>query len=305
MKSMTIRPPRSRSLSCRAISSAASRLVANAVSSISSPLVARAELISIETSASVWSMTMLPPEGSSTVWRNADSIWLSIWNRVNRGTGSSYSRSFGRLCGIARSTNWRASSQALLSSMMISPMSALRWSRSARMIELLSWKTRNGAGRPTTAALIASQMPSRYSRSQLISSVDRPTPAVRTMTPMPSGISISRSVSRSSSRSSPLMRRDTPPARGLFGISTMKRPARLMKVVRAAPLLPRSSFSTWTTISWPSRSRSLKFRRPAESGSLRKYSRDISFRGRKPCRLAPYSTNAASRLGSMRVIRPL
>ena len=34
--------------------------------------------------------------------------------------------------------------------------------------------------------------------------------------------------SRSSARSSPSMRRDTPPARGLFGISTRKRPARLM-----------------------------------------------------------------------------
>ena len=42
------------------------------------------------------------------------------------------------------------------------------------------------------------------------------------------------------------MRRETPPARGLFGISTRKRPARLMKVVSAAPLVPRSSFSTWT-----------------------------------------------------------
>src|SRR5579875_3734004 len=34
------------------------------------------------------------------------------------------------------------------------------------------------------------------------------------------------------------MRRETPPARGLFGISTRKRPARLMNVVSAAPLLP-------------------------------------------------------------------
>ena len=38
MKSMTIRPPRSRSRSWRAISSAASRLVRNAVSSMSPPL---------------------------------------------------------------------------------------------------------------------------------------------------------------------------------------------------------------------------------------------------------------------------
>src|SRR5437588_4896968 len=48
------------------------------------------------------------------------------------------------------------------------------------------------------------------------------------------------------------MRRETPPARGLFGISTRKRPARLMNVVSAAPLVPRSSFSTCTMISWPS-----------------------------------------------------
>ena len=48
----------------------------------------------------------------------------------------------------------------------------------------------------------------------------RPTPAVRTMTPMSSGICRLSSASRSCSRSSPSMRRETPPARGLFGIST-------------------------------------------------------------------------------------
>ena len=53
MKSMTIRPPMSRSRSCRAISSAASRLVLRAVASMSPPRVLRAELMSIETSASV------------------------------------------------------------------------------------------------------------------------------------------------------------------------------------------------------------------------------------------------------------
>ena len=64
------------------------------------------------------------------------------------------------------------------------------------------------------------------------------------------------------------MRRDTPPARGLFGISTRKRPARLMKVVSAAPLLPRSSFSTWTMISWPSSIRSRMPRLPFLAGLL-------------------------------------
>jgi len=58
MKSMTMSPPRSRRRSCRAISSAASQLVLNAVVSMSPALVARAELTSTETSASVWSMTI-------------------------------------------------------------------------------------------------------------------------------------------------------------------------------------------------------------------------------------------------------
>ncbi len=90
--------------------------------------------------------------------------------------------------------------------------------------------------------------------------------------------------SRIWSRSSPSMRRDTPPARGLFGISTRKRPARLMKVVRAAPLLPRSSFSTWTMISWPSVSSSRMFMRPPWGWPSRKNSLEISFSGRKPWR---------------------
>ena len=63
MKSMTMSPPISRSLSCLPISSAASRFVFNAVSSISEPRVARAELISIETRASVGSITTEPPDG--------------------------------------------------------------------------------------------------------------------------------------------------------------------------------------------------------------------------------------------------
>ena len=78
MKSITIKPPMSRRRSCRAISSAASRLVHRAVSSISPPLVARAELMSIETSASVGSITIDPPDGRRTSRWNADSIWPSI-----------------------------------------------------------------------------------------------------------------------------------------------------------------------------------------------------------------------------------
>ena len=78
MKSMTISPPMSRSRSCRATSSTASMLVVMAVSSMSAPLVARAELMSMETSASVGSMTMAPPEGSLTLRAKALAIWRSI-----------------------------------------------------------------------------------------------------------------------------------------------------------------------------------------------------------------------------------
>ena len=88
MKSMTTRPPMSRRRSWRATSSAASRLVLSAVSSMSPPLVERAELMSIATSASVWSMTSAPPEGRRTSRRKADSICDSIWKRVNSGTRS-------------------------------------------------------------------------------------------------------------------------------------------------------------------------------------------------------------------------
>ncbi len=45
-------------------------------------------------------------------------------------------------------------------------------------------------------------------------------PAVRAITLMPFGTSSWEMVSRNSLRSSPSIRRDTPPPRGLFGIST-------------------------------------------------------------------------------------
>ncbi len=63
MKSITIRPPRSLNLSCRATSLAASMFVANAVDSMSLPLVERAEFTSMETIASVGSITIDPPDG--------------------------------------------------------------------------------------------------------------------------------------------------------------------------------------------------------------------------------------------------
>ena len=67
MKSMTIKPPKSLRRIWRATSSAASKLVRVAVSSISPPRMARAEFTSTETKASVWSITMAPQLGKFTV----------------------------------------------------------------------------------------------------------------------------------------------------------------------------------------------------------------------------------------------
>ena len=64
IKSITIKPPRSLNLNCLATSFAASIFVAKAVDSISLPFVDLAELTSIETIASVGSMTIDPPDGS-------------------------------------------------------------------------------------------------------------------------------------------------------------------------------------------------------------------------------------------------
>ena len=74
IKSITMSPPTSRNLSWRPISSAASLFVLNAVSSMSLPLVALAELMSIETIASVISITIDPPDGSVTSRQKAVSI---------------------------------------------------------------------------------------------------------------------------------------------------------------------------------------------------------------------------------------
>ena len=78
MKSMTISPARSRSRSWRAISSAASRLVLSAVSSIVRSLVARPEFTSIATNASVGLMTRYPPDLSWSSGPYMESSWLSI-----------------------------------------------------------------------------------------------------------------------------------------------------------------------------------------------------------------------------------
>ncbi|CFN78054.1 Uncharacterised protein [Bordetella pertussis] len=59
-----------------------------------------------------------------------------------------------------------------------------------------------------------------------------------------------------------------------------------MNVVRAAPLLPRSSFSTWTISSWPSRRASWMRAVRTSTPSLKKL-RATSLNGRKPWRSSP------------------
>ncbi len=67
IKSITINPPKSRNLSWRTISTAASRFVVSAVSSRSRPPFVLPELTSTETIASPMSITMEPPEGNKTL----------------------------------------------------------------------------------------------------------------------------------------------------------------------------------------------------------------------------------------------
>ena len=192
--------------------------------------------------------------------------------------------------------NAEASSKAASPSIRTSPISGRKLSLTALSTALFSWYSNDGVCSVAPAFFIASQSCSKYERSQFNSSLLLPTPAVRTITPMPSGISNCDIACLSSSRSSPSIRRDMPPALGLFGIRTIYRPAKLRYEVSAAPLLPRSSFSTCTIISVPSR---------IPSPPFCWYSRPISLIGRKPWRSAPKSTKAASRLCSTRVILAL
>ena len=72
----------------------------------------------------------------------------------------------------------------------------------------------------------SSQARIRYSKSRLISDLFRSIPAVRMITPMPSGMSSSPTISLSLRRDVVLViLREIPPPRALLGISTQYRPA--------------------------------------------------------------------------------
>ena len=86
MKSMTIRPPRSRSRSWRPISSAAPGWCAGGFLDVGAAGAAP-EFTSTGTSASVWSMTIAPPDAvHGAANRGLDLV--SIWKRWNSGTSS-------------------------------------------------------------------------------------------------------------------------------------------------------------------------------------------------------------------------
>ena len=145
-----------------------------------------------------------------------------------------------------------------------------------------------------------------------MSSFGRPLAAVRMITPpvKPCDSRNSRTMPRSRLRSS----RDSifldTPMWSTVGMKTMNRPGMVTCDVRRAPLVPSGSFTTWTTISWPSfrsssiflaaddlsRSRSRPFPPPSSSSSLASLSNSSSVSitsatYRKPSRSRPTSMN--------------
>ncbi len=94
IRSSTTSPPRSRSFSCRQISSAASRFVRTALVSASPAERLLPLLTSTATSASVSSITRRPPEERGTSRECIRSICSSTPNAWKSGAFRSYSSSF-------------------------------------------------------------------------------------------------------------------------------------------------------------------------------------------------------------------
>ena len=241
--------------------------------------------MSMETSASVWSMTMLPPEGRSTV---VGERRLDLALDLKAGEERNLVGVVAQLAQVLRHGPLDELAGLFIGLFIVDEdfadiVGEVVAQRTDDRVAVLEDQERGRAaddrlldGLPDAQQVVHVPL-EFFGGAAHAGSTDDDAHA-------PRGHSISLSVSRISSRSSPLMRRETPPAPGLFGIRTMKRPARLMKVVSAAPLVPRSSFSTWTTISCPSRSTSRMLTRAPAAGSATKYSLEISFSGRKPWR---------------------
>ena len=92
--------------------------------------------------------------------------------------------------------------------------------------------------------LISSHSANKYAKSRLSSSEVLPRPLVLTIALILSGIFRESNASLIWSLSSPLILLDMPPDLDELGIKTIKRPASPICVVRAAPLVPLSSFVT-------------------------------------------------------------
>ena len=112
------------------------------------------------------------------------------------------------------------------------------------MIMSSSLKIRKGDFFNTLASVIASQTFNRYCKSHLSSSGSLPSPAVLTITPISFGAFKASTFNFNFSLSEGSSLLEIPEALGLFGIKTKNLPAKLIIVVKAAPLLPLSSFST-------------------------------------------------------------
>ena len=113
MRSLTITPPRSRRRSWRAISSTASWLVWYALVSLSRALRERPEFTSMATSASVWSITSAPPEGSGTSRAWIMSTCRSTSNAWKIGCRRSQKCTLVAVRGETTSRNARARANAL------------------------------------------------------------------------------------------------------------------------------------------------------------------------------------------------
>ena len=224
MRSFTITPPRSRRRSCRAISSTASWLVWNAFVSLSRALRERPEFTSMATSASAWSITSAPPEGSGTSRAWIRSTCRSTSNAWKIGMRRSQNRTLVAVRGLTTSRNAFARWNALsLSHTMPSTVTSIesRMVRRRMSPSAYSWQ---GAPTACMRLSITCHRRVRYCASRASSVRVASKPAVRRMKPKPSGrLSESRifRILRRPSSSSTL--RETPTL-SMSGIITSRRP---------------------------------------------------------------------------------
>ena len=203
-------PPRSRSRTCRAISTAASQLSWNTVSCRSCEPTNLPVLTSMTVSASVWSTYRYPPFLSHTLCCSALSSLLSMRYASNSGMPPPYTSTRPHSSGEMRRSTPRTCSALPSSSSTKRSTSAVNRSRTVRASRFSSSCTQAGALRTRARCSISFHSAVRYAMSATKSAALKPSAAVRTISPMPSGLTHSAS-SRSRCRSSSLlMRRDTP-----------------------------------------------------------------------------------------------